>query len=187
MGKSLLLAVLASAACPYHAYAQRVEIELGGGYVVGGGVENPGPSLPTFDAGVVVWLWPRWGVALRVVEGPGEDLHEPVVGFDRTFLGQADLHYWTVTVRHRIALTRHRGFELGFGQLFGGRFATVQEFHNPRQRVRTPDTFFPLGGALEAFITQALGRHLAVKAGLTFDFNIETTNFQPVAMGVIRF
>ena len=53
--------------------------------------ENPGPSLGTIDVAAVVWPWARWGVAVRLVKGPGEDLHEPVVSGDRTFLGQADL------------------------------------------------------------------------------------------------
>jgi hypothetical protein len=187
MKDCLILVILAYAACPHVAQAQRVEVEAGGGYVFAGGAENPGPSLATVDVGVVVWPWTKWGVAVRLVEGPGEDLHEPVISADRTFLGQADLHYWTVTVRRRIALTNARGVELGFGQLFGGRFSTVQQFHDPPRRVTGPHTFFPLGSALEAFITQAAGRHFAVKGGLTFDFNVETTNLQPVVLAVIRF
>jgi hypothetical protein len=40
----LLLAVLV-VGFPRVAFAQVVELELGAGYVVGGGAENPGPSL----------------------------------------------------------------------------------------------------------------------------------------------
>jgi hypothetical protein len=57
--------------------AQIVEIELGGGYVVGGGIENPGPTLPAFDVIGVVWPTDHWGLALRIVAAPGEDLHTP--------------------------------------------------------------------------------------------------------------
>jgi hypothetical protein len=124
-------------------------------------------------------------VAVRLVKGPGEDLHEPIIGLTRISLGQADLRYWTVTARRRIGLTNTRGVELGFGQLFGGRFASVQQFHDPPRRVTVPTTFFPLGGALEAFITQAAGRHFAFKGGVTFDFNI--ANLQPIALAVLRF
>lgn len=134
----------------------------------------------------MVWPWTGWGVATRLVEGPGEDLHEPIVSGDRTFLGQGCLHYWTVTVRRRVALTGTDGLELGFGKTFGGRFATMQQFHDPPRRSSRADNFFT-GIALEAFVTQATGRHFGVKAGLTFDFNVETTNLQPLALGVLRF
>jgi hypothetical protein len=70
---------------------------------------------------------------------------------------------------------------------FNGRIATVQVFHDPPRRSSEPDNFFDRGGSLEAFVTRSLGSHLAIKGGVTFDFNLDTTNFQPVAVGVIRF
>ncbi len=33
----------------------RVEVSAGAGYVFGGGVENPGPSLPAYNVGVTFW------------------------------------------------------------------------------------------------------------------------------------
>ena len=163
-----------------------IELEGGGGYVFGGGSENPGPSLPTLDAAIVVWPGKRWGLAARVVRGPGEDLHTPVESLDRTFLGSGHLQYWTATLRHRRLLRADLGLEIGAGMLFGGEFASVQMFHNPPRRVAAPDNFFN-GLSVEALVTRGLARSLAVKAGLTCDFNVETVNLQPVALGVIRF
>lgn len=178
MTQRVLFTIAALAALLAPAHAQRLELEAGVGYVLGGGAENPGPSLPTIDGAVVVWPWAAWGMAVRLVKGPGEDLHEPIVSGDRTFLGQGHLQYWTVTVRRRIAVGDGRAVELGFGQLFGGRFATVQEFHQPPRRVASRDTFFS-GFALEGLFMHTLARRLAVKGGVTFDFNVETTNLQP--------
>lgn len=189
MRKILILAGLCSLAFPDLGYAQRrpvIEVEGGGGYVFGGGGENPGPSLPTLDLALVVWPAERWGLAVRLVEGPGEDLHAPVESLDRTFLGFGHLHYWTVTARHRRVAQRDLGFEAGFGMLFGGEFATVQVFHNPPRRSSAADIFFN-GFSLEALVTRALARHFGVKAGVTYDFNFDTANLQPVVLGAIRF
>lgn len=68
-------------------YAQQpvVELEGGGGHVFGVGAGAPGPSVPTLDAAVVIWPAERWGVALRRVEGPGEDLYPiPKESLDHT-------------------------------------------------------------------------------------------------------
>lgn len=47
---------------------------------------------------------------------------------------------------------------------------------------------FVFGGfALEALATRRLASYVALKAGLTWDFNFDTSNFQPVAFAVIRF
>jgi hypothetical protein len=189
MNRILVLAGLFSIGFGDLGYAQNratVEFEGGGGYVFGGGAEDPGPSLPTVDATIVVWPAERWGLAARLVEGPGEDLHTPREGLDRTSLGVGHLHYWTVTARHRRPLSRSLGVELGFGKLFGGEFATIQMFHDPPRRSSKADTFFN-GLSLEALVTHALARHFALKAGLTYDFNVETDNLQTVALGVIGF
>src|SRR5580765_6195060 len=93
--KMILTLTLCSLAIADIAHAQRqdvVELEGGGGYVFGSGAEDPGPSLPTLDAAVVVWATERWGVAVRRVEGPGEDLYTtPAEIPDRTFLGVGHL------------------------------------------------------------------------------------------------
>jgi hypothetical protein len=170
---------------PAAAFAQQVELELGAGYVFGGGVEDPGPSLATVDAAVAVWPSERWGVAVRLVEGPGEDLHEPIASGDRTFFGLADLHYWTVTARRRIPLSSARRIDVGFGGLFGGRFSSVEQLHDPPLRGGARTTFS--GFALESFLTQSVADHFAVRGGATLDFSLETTNFQPVILAVLKF
>jgi hypothetical protein len=189
VSRLLALVVLCSIGIVDGGYAQSrpvVEFEGGGGYVFGGGTEDPGPSLPTLDATIVVWPASRWGLAVRLVEGPGEDLHLPIESLDRTSLGSGHLRYWTVTARYRRPLQRDLGVEVGFGKVFGGEFATVQVFHNPPRRVSTADTFFG-GLSLEALVGRGLARHFAMKAGLTYDFNFETANLQPVVLGVVGF
>ncbi len=189
MTRVLVLAAICGLGLADTASAQRraiVEIGGGVGYVVGGGAEDPGPSLPAVDAVIHVWPFERWGVGVRWVEGPGEDLHAPIESFDRAFLGTGHLRYWTVTARNRRTLPRQLEFELGFGMLFGGEFASIQELRDPPRRLASASTFFN-GFSVDGLVGRALGRHLGVKVGLTFDFNFETTNVQPVALGVIRF
>ena len=94
--------------------------------------------------------------------------------------------HWTVTARHRRPLPRRLGLELGFGMLFGGEFVTIQELGNPARRISGPDTSFS-GFSIDGLVSRELARHFGVKVGLTFDFNFETTNVQPVALGVIQF
>jgi hypothetical protein len=186
LSKTLLVALMLIA-IPKFAGAQTFEGEFGAGYVFGGGTENPGPSLPAFDVGFVVWPTGRWGIAARLVEGPGEDLHEPIASSDRTFLGAGHLHYWSVTAQHRWTVNQSFGVQTGFGLMFDGRFATVQEFHDPvLGRRAEPDTFFT-GFSLEGLVTRTLSRHLGIKGGVTYDFNFETNNLQPVVLGTIQF
>jgi hypothetical protein len=182
----VLVSALLMAGVPGLAQAQMLEIEAGGGYVVGGGAENPGPSLPVWDVGFVLWPWEKWGVAARIVDGPGEDLHEPSVSRDRTFLGSGYLRYWTVTARRRWDVRPAVGLELGFGLLFDGRFATIQLFHDPPRRSTEPDLFFN-GFSLEALISPHLWKHFGLKAGVICEGNFETTMFQPVVLGTLRF
>ena len=169
------------------ASAQVFEAAVGGGYVMGGGPENPGPSLPSLNGMVAIWPWERWGVALRWVEGLGEDLYEvPVTGGDRTFLGRGHLRYWALTVRHRRRLPSDFSIELGVGNMFAGQFANIQMLHDPPRRLDAPDTFFS-GFALEALVSRRLFRHLTIKAGATLDSNVETSNLQPLIAAGIRF
>jgi hypothetical protein len=185
----LVLAVTCALGLADRGYAQGgavVEIGGGAGYVFGGGAEDPGPSLPAFDAIVYLWPFERWGVGVRWVEGPGEDRHPAIESLDRAFLGTGHLRYWTVTARHRRPLPRQLGFELGFGMLFGGEFASIQELRNPPRRISGSAASFN-GFSIDGLVSRELARHVGVKVGLTFDFNFETTDFQPVALGVIRF
>jgi hypothetical protein len=135
---------------------------------------------------IVVWPSQRWGVALRRVEGPGEDLYSPVEIPDRTFLGGGHLHYWTVTARHRRSTSRGLGVEIGFGIMFGEKFATIEMLRDPPRRVSAQNG--PAYGlSLEALVTHPLARHFAVKGGVSYDFEFETNHLQPVALGVITF
>ena len=187
MKRMLLLTALLATGFPAVADGQIFEIEMGGGYVVGSGSEEPGPSLPAFDAGVAFWPSAHWGVAVRRVEGPGEDLHEPRVFGDRTFLGTGHLRYWTFTARHRRALTPSWGLETGFGVMAAGHFAEVWTFNDaPLDRHASLLASY-WGFSLEGFATRALSRHFGIKAGVTYDFVVETNSLQPLVLGVVRF
>ena len=186
MKRTLLLTALLAIGFPAIGHGQIFEIEISGGYVVGSGSEDPGPSLPAFDAGVAFWPSAHWGVALRRVEGPGEDLHEPRVFLDRTFLGTGHLHYWTLTARHRRAVTSNWGLETGFGVMAAAHFTDFSIINDaPLDRLEAVSSF--RGFSLEGFATRALSRHFGIKAGLTYDFVVETNNLQPVVLGVVRF
>ncbi len=187
MKSCLLVTALLMGTLPGPAQAQMLEVEAGGGYVVGGGAENPGPSLPVLNVGIVFWPTEKWGVAARIVDGPGEDLYEPSVRItDRTFLGTGYLRYWTVTARRRWDVRPALGLELGFGLLFDGRFATIQLFHDPPRRSTEPDLFFN-GLSLEALVSPHLSKHVGLKVGVICEGNFETTNLQPVVLGTLRF
>ena len=189
--RKILVLTLYIVALAEVAYAQRqhvVELEGGGGHVFRASVGAPGPSLPTLDAAVVVWPTERWGVALRRVEGPGEDLYTtPKESRDRTFLGVGHLHYWTVTTRLRQSISRNLGFEIGFGLMFDEWFGHIEMFRDPPRRVSVPNG--PVSGefSVEALVTHPLARHFAVKAGVTYDWPLEANHFQPVALAVVRF
>jgi len=200
----LIFIVLAFLVGPLSA-ADRLELQAGPGYARGGGSEDPGPSLATVNLGAAFWFTDRWGIAVRHVEGPGEDLYDPpIVSPDRTFLGPADLSngtvieriflghanlsYNTVTARYRRSLPRLLELNLGFGLMFGGRFDTVMDILTPSgQWVRGEAQTSFLGLSVELLVGKKLTRHFGIKAGVTQDFNFETNNLQPVVMGVFSF
>lgn len=167
-----------------------VELAAGPGFVFGGGSEDPGPSLPSYDIGVVLWPFARWGVAGRLVRAPGEDLYpNPLPSYDRTFLGREKLSYYTFGARYRrFPVPRHE-MNLGFGLMVGGEFRTIVSFQQPGGppiRRSHRDTFFN-GFYVEGLWGWRLYRHLGVKGGVTFDFNFETNNLQPVVLAVVSF
>ena len=154
--------------------------------MIGGGSENPGPSLSVFDAGIVFWPGARWGIAVRVAGGPGENLHEPKVFGDRTYFGSGHLRYWTFTARHRRAVTPRWGAEIGFGMMVNGRFDTIWAFNDPGLGRRQTRTSFS-GFSFQGLATKTLSRHFGIKGGLAYDFNFETNNLQPIVLGTVRF
>jgi len=183
----LIAVVLVIVGRPGDLVAQRLDLGVGGGYVFGGGVEDPGPSLPTSDVVGVVWPFRNWGLAGRWVEGPGEDLSEvPVASGDRTFLGSGHLRYFAVTVRRRHRLSDAVGLEVGAGLALRGQFAVIQVLPPPFGRLDRPNNFFG-GLATEVFLTRRLRGPLWVEGGVTYDFNLETNHLQPLALVVWRF
>lgn len=161
-------------------------LELGGGYIVGGGAENPGPSVASYDIGGVFWLTSRWGGAVRVVHGPGQDFYdEPVSSGDRTFFGPENVRYTTVTVRHRWPVRRRDFLEIGGGLMLHGRFTDQEQLHATGQVLHAALDFGGL--SLEALFSRQFTRAVGIKAGITYDFNPETTNLQPVILGTIGF
>jgi hypothetical protein len=190
---SFVILCMLTCSAPVRAqHAPTIDLEAGGGYVFGGGVENPGPSLATVDVGAALWWSEHWGLALRAVVGPGEDLLArnglALGNGDRSwrFLGTGELRYLTVTFRRRRSLGGPWRLETGAGLMLLGQFATVQEIGDPPRRVSAPATFFS-GLALEALATRELSPRFVVKAGVTYDFNVETNNLQPVILAALRF
>jgi hypothetical protein len=181
----LLAPTVASAQAP-----PRLEVSAGPGYVFGGGMENPGPSLPAFNVGVTVWPFERWGVAGRAVRAPGEDRYpSPLPSHDRTYLGLEKLAYYVVGARYRRLFAARQEMNIGAGLMLGGEFRTVvllDQPAGPPVRRSHPDTFFN-GFSVEGSWGWRLHRHLRVKGGLTYDFNFETTNLQPVISAVLSF
>jgi len=192
MRAALILAVLAGLPMtvraqthPPSAGLPSFEIEAGGGYVFGGGAEDPGPSLASFDVGTVFWPVAHWGVAFGLVRGPGEDHHDPVEGYDRTFFGPENLAYWTITARYRRETRYSLVGEIGFGLMGGGRFSDLEYLHAQQRWIHVKTVFG--GFVLETFWSRPITRHLGVKGGVTFDFNVETNNLQPVLLATVRF
>lgn len=165
-----------------------VDVEFGPGFAVGGGLENPAPSLPTVSIGAGFWLAERWGVAVTRVRSYGEDLREPPVEItDRVFAGAEDLRYTRATGRYRREVGAAGDIVLGLGLVFGASFTDIDFLKTPAglQRLRPKTTW--RGFAVEAYFQRTILAHFAVRIGGTLDTGTETTVFQPVVLGAITF
>ena len=158
----------------------RLELQAGGGFVWGGGAEDPGPSLATYDVGFVLWD-DKWGVAARYVRGPGQDRAE--WANSDSYIGSGNLRYTTVTARRRWFLAGSTELNVGFGLMLGGSF---EDLDMRRSRVVATESVFS-GFSFEALVGHRFSRHFGVKWGLTQDCNPETVNTQLVGLGVIGF
>jgi hypothetical protein len=184
---SVLLCTSAAEAQPDRAGPDRrgLDIEAGFGFAAGSGSENPAPSLGTINFGATVWLGERWGAGVMLVRSFGDDpFHESVVDGQRFVHFATDLHYTRVVARYRQPLAGQR-LVIGFGLVREGSFALgIREANSNRP----PGTDLTWSGAsAEAFWHHRLHRRLALRAGVTFDTNVETTVFQPLALAVITF
>jgi hypothetical protein len=122
-----------------------IEIELGPGFALGGGSENPAPSLPTLSLGAAFWLVERWGLTVTHVRSHGKDLREPPVeSIDRVFAGAEDLRYTRAVARYRRRVVNAGDVVLGVGFVLGGSFTDIDFLKTPT--------------GLHAFIPRALGR-----------------------------
>jgi hypothetical protein len=189
---ALMVAVAVSiSTAPASAQAERdsvVDVEVGGGYVIGSGSEDPGPSVRAYDLGIAIWPSEHWGFAVRQVRGPGQDLYRtPITSSDRTFYGPERLIYRAYTVRHRARVIGPGiGLEVGLGLMAGGYFSDLEYLYRQQQYVHVKTG--PFGGfALDAFATKKVLGVFGVKGGFTYDFNGETNNFQPVVLAAIGF
>ena len=80
------------------------EVLAGAGYVLDTG---EGPSVPTLNGGVTLWLTSHMGIGLQLVAGIGNDhFSQPVEG-DPYFLGTGGMRMWAATAEWR-------GFKRGF-------------------------------------------------------------------------
>jgi hypothetical protein len=120
------------------------------------------------------------------VKGPGRDLLNPrAEGGDRLFLGSGGLEYSILTVRYRPRTPKSTLTEIGFGTLIRGRFADLMYIKSLERDVEAVTSFD--GFSLEAFVGRRFTPYFGVKGGVTYDFNVETSNLQPVLLASIGF
>jgi hypothetical protein len=156
---------------------QTVEGEFGVGRVL-----NGEPAIPTVEIGMAGWPSRHWGVGVRLVRGPGEDVENPVFGGDRTFLGAGHLWMWTVTNRYRIG-----SFELGAGAGFH-RYDTIvlSHFIDPDRPDAAPRRSVYVGwdaGLTLEVYKRTLWPHVAIKVGLMYDAWFEAIDYvRPVLL-----
>lgn len=168
----------------------RVEIQAGAGHVGGGGV-----SLPTYELGAAFWLTGRWGVAVRLVGAPGDDLRDPAGRYDDVRMvdaGAGNLRYVTVTARYRRFLNRGLEVNLGVGVGTSRSVERIEFLLEPGQshvqRRRTVSQ--PMGLTLELLLGRKLSRHFGVKGGVTHAFgaHLDSAGYtHAVGLGVIGF
>ena len=85
------------------------EVLAGAGYVLDTG---EGPSVPTLNGGVTLWLTSNMGIGLQLMAGIGNDhFSQPVEG-DPYFLGTGGMRMWAATAEWR---GFKRGVEFDFG------------------------------------------------------------------------
>ena len=167
--------------CAYPSRAQVVEGEFGVGRVLHGE-----PAVPTVEIGIAVWPSAHWGVAARLVRGLGEDVRNPFVGGDRTFLGTTHLRLWTLTTRYRL-----RGVEVGAG--FGShRYDDIVILHfvDPYRPDAPMRQSVPVGWdasvTFEALYKHTLWRHFGIKAGVMCDAWFEGADYvRPVLLATV--
>jgi hypothetical protein len=164
------------------------EIEAGVGYSLGGGAEDPAPTIGTLTVGGTLWLTRSWGLSVAYVASYGSDLDDaPVESGDRVFEGLGDLRYLRTVLRHRRALTGAWMLDIGAGLVTGGSFDRLVLLRVPGGSVRADARVTWGGFAGEVYVRRSLGDHLALRAGATVESNFETTVFQPVVLGVVAF
>lgn len=189
LAAAMSMALTLAHPCAAQSY-DRVEIQIGGGYVGGGGV-----SLPTYELGAAFWLTERWGVAVRRVGAPGDDLRDPAGRFDGALAvdaGAGNLRYATVTARYRRFLDS--GLEVNLGVGVGTNRSMerveflIESGRPPLPRRRTVSQ--RMGLALELLVGRKLSRRFGVKGGVTHAFgaHLDSAGYtHAVGLGVIGF
>jgi hypothetical protein len=162
-----------------------LDVEAGYGFAAGSGAENPAPSLGTITFGATVWLGERWGTGIMLVRSFGEDrFHESVEAGQPIVHLATDLRYTRIVARYRRPLAGQR-LVIGFGFVRHGSFAHGIRDANTG-RPPGPGTSWS-GSTGEATWQHRLHRRLSLRAGVTFDTNVETTVVQPLALAVVTF
>jgi hypothetical protein len=158
--------------CHVDVFAQErgVEVHGGLGYVIDAG---QGPSVPAVNAGAVVWMTPRWGAGVRLMEGIGNDDFDEPIG---TTLGVGGLRMWTVTSQWRWFA---RGTEVNVA-LGGGSHA--YRFHHAGTSQPTGDRSGSGFVAIDLLVGRRLHGSLHVKGGFTYGLGWDLHPFQPVLL-----
>jgi hypothetical protein len=165
-----------------------LEFELGTGFGMGGGSEDVAPSTGMGSFGVTVWPAPGFGLGVVRVVGLGYELRNDFVdSIDRVFLGAGGLEYLRVALRLRRPVAPGVTAVFGVGMVTVGKFSTVALLKRPLDRPRVDMGTTWLGFGTEMYVDSRLTRWFSLRGGVTFDFNGETSVFQPVALAVVGF
>jgi len=184
------LASLVLAVTPAAAQApSRLDLEVGPGYSIGTGLEDPAPDLGTMSLGATMWLSRTWGVALVRVASYGDDLYdEPFDSGSAITRGTTELRYVRLTARHRRTVGEKWGLVLGAGIVARASFRDVSDLRSASGLVRFEGPEIRWGGlSAEIYVDRSLLRHLSLRAGLSLDTGTETTVFLPAVVAVVRF
>lgn len=179
---AICAALVIIAATPALAQEPALELQLGGGFLL---ADSDLSSLPSVEAGVVLWWSNSWGFSMRRGVTIGEHMASYDYG-DGTRTGSRNFRHWTPTLRYRRALDSALELNLGVGLTFG---AYDHLIWRPGAERNPRADHFSMGGlATEALVGKRITRRMGIKAGLiVYPFLDERAAVAPVGFAVVSF
>lgn len=154
----------------------RLEVHLGGGYVIPGG---PTASLGAWSVGATYWLTRNWGVGGRHIATPMSDANTP--RFERAPAALLGMHSSSVTIQRRWITAEGFEFQVGAGALLAG--VERHAYYRPGPRPHVQDET-SRGLAFEVLAGRKVSRHFGFKGGVLFDFTGEESGGDVYAVGL---